>query len=514
VSSRVRSLSIGAFVFAVAFCARLLPVLLKGSLSFYNRYDDGVYYAAADALSFGRMPYRDYVLLHPPGIALALLPFAVLGRMTSDATGLIAGRIAIMAVGAASAVVVTRIAARWGSVPSVIAGLGYAFVWPAVYTERTTSVEPIPDLLVLLALLIVLGRRGDIPYRRLVAAGALLGLATCFKAWFAVPLLIVAVWSIAARSRGRLGAPLAVLGGALGVAIVVVGPFFAAAPVRLMHYVIRDQLRRTAHSTPRPPRVPAFLGVAVHYLDGRHAARMGPDIVTATLLFLVALGLAAIGCLVTDSFRRDGVLLVTWLVVDAGVLVAAPVYFAHYGTFVSSPEVLVLAVGLTELARRLLGDWTRWAALAVALVVVAAIGARGVEVTHETGLPIDALTSAAPPGCVTSDSPVVLELIDRLSTDLRDHCRVPVDVTGISYDLNTLTVDGDLRPRREDRIYQRHVYRYIVSGTSFVLVDKGGDQLGRRNYHRLGHMPLLVDADGIHLRAVPAHLFRDRPVRG
>ena len=35
----------------------------------------------------GRMPYRDYVLLHPPGLVFLLTPFAALGRLVGDANG-------------------------------------------------------------------------------------------------------------------------------------------------------------------------------------------------------------------------------------------------------------------------------------------------------------------------------------------------------------------------------------------------------------------------------------------
>src|ERR1700759_5471939 len=42
----------------LGLAARLLPVLLGPGLASIGRYDDGVYYTAADALTFGRVPYR------------------------------------------------------------------------------------------------------------------------------------------------------------------------------------------------------------------------------------------------------------------------------------------------------------------------------------------------------------------------------------------------------------------------------------------------------------------------
>ena len=57
----------------LAFLARLLPTLHGGGLGGIDDYDEGVYFAGAQALTAGRLPYRDFVLLHPPGILLLLV---------------------------------------------------------------------------------------------------------------------------------------------------------------------------------------------------------------------------------------------------------------------------------------------------------------------------------------------------------------------------------------------------------------------------------------------------------
>ena len=44
------------------------------------------------------------------------------------------------------------------------------------------------------------------------------------------------------------------------------------------------------------------------------------------------------------------------------------------------------------------------------------------------------------PGCVTADDPTVLVLMNAQSRDLRRHCPVWVDVTGITYDTGTAGV--------------------------------------------------------------------------
>src|SRR5471030_903540 len=167
---------------ALAFLARLAPVLRGGGLRGILAYDDGVYFGAADALLSGRLPYRDFLLLHPPGVLIALAPFAALGRLTSDPLGLAVARLAFMAIGALNAVLVYAVARRVGRVAGVAAGLMYAMWGPAVYAERTTLLEPLVNLGVL-AELLVLGGVRVASRRRLLVAGAVLGVATAVKLW-------------------------------------------------------------------------------------------------------------------------------------------------------------------------------------------------------------------------------------------------------------------------------------------------------------------------------------------
>jgi hypothetical protein len=50
----------------ITFVFRLVPVLRGGGLFGLGNYDDGVYYAAGNGLAHGLLPYRDFLLLHPP----------------------------------------------------------------------------------------------------------------------------------------------------------------------------------------------------------------------------------------------------------------------------------------------------------------------------------------------------------------------------------------------------------------------------------------------------------------
>ncbi len=181
---------------ALALVCRLYPVLHGGGLKGLDGYDDGVYYSAADAVLSGRVPYRDFVLLHPPGLIYLLTPFAAFGRVVGDPTGWATARVAMMLVGATSAVVVFLILRRFGWVAAVIGGLLYAVWPPAINGETSTLLECVPNLLLLLALLVLGSRRLAVRPAAQLAAGAALGLGMSIKIWGLVPLLVVVGWQL------------------------------------------------------------------------------------------------------------------------------------------------------------------------------------------------------------------------------------------------------------------------------------------------------------------------------
>ncbi len=102
-------------VFSVAFALRLLvPLTSRGLVGNYS-YDASVYYSAGAALVHGRMPYRDFTLLHPPGVVLSVAPAAWTGRLTSDHTGFALAMLQFAALGGASAVLVVVVARGLGA---------------------------------------------------------------------------------------------------------------------------------------------------------------------------------------------------------------------------------------------------------------------------------------------------------------------------------------------------------------------------------------------------------------
>ncbi|MGN6475436.1 MAG: ArnT family glycosyltransferase [Mycobacteriales bacterium] len=471
-----------SFLFGVALLAylvRLVPVLTGGGLAFYGRYDDSVYYSAADALTFGRLPYKNFTLLHPPLLMLVLTPFALLGRLTTDAVGFGVARLAFMGIGAVNTVLVTLIARRWGKVAAVVAGLMYASWLPAVYGEQSTMLEPLGTTALCVALLMLL--RGEAAPRRLhaIVAGSALGLATTDKIWYVAPLVAILVWQLAAR-RYRVAAWMAAAA-AVAMTVVIV-PFAVLTRGRMWDMVIRDQLFRPQIVASRFQRLTSILGLhafgsgRVGYLDA------------LTVVGVVVVVVACIACLRAPNGR----VLVWILAVNLAVLMQAPPFYQHYAALTAAPATLVAAVAASRL-EQLPRPWMRTGlATALALIVLSA----GAVISTPTGHVFpSAFGRIAPPGCTTSDTPEALIDMNRLSRDLRQGCPLPVDVTGITYDRLAGTTH-----RRLNLPWQRYLVTYLRSGSSFVVARGKYDEIAPAFRLDLDSRVPIATADHLKLR--------------
>ena len=126
-----------AVVGLVAFLFRLLPLTNSNTLGGFRGYDDGVHYASGAYLISGALPYRDFVLVHPPGISVLMAPFAWIGDMTSDRWGIGLARILFVVIGTSSAMIVASLLRSRGASASLIGGGLYA-VWgrPTLPSDR------------------------------------------------------------------------------------------------------------------------------------------------------------------------------------------------------------------------------------------------------------------------------------------------------------------------------------------------------------------------------------------
>lgn len=214
-----------------------------GALGHPVDYDEGVYFSAAALLSQGLLPYRDYFFVHPPGLAVLLSPLAALSRVFDAATAFTGVRWFIPVLGAVSTVLSGRIAQeRWGMRAGLVAALVYAVYPEAAATERGPFLEPLLNVTCLGLAWVWLRPEGkDGARRQDVWAGVLLATACAIK-------LTAGVWVLAAVwARGVAGEwprVLRLVGVALVVGLVWVGPFFALAPGPMFEGLLRFQLLR------------------------------------------------------------------------------------------------------------------------------------------------------------------------------------------------------------------------------------------------------------------------------
>src|ERR1700722_2638059 len=121
---------------------RLFYLLHGGFLLAVTEYDDGPYFGSAVRLTEGVLPYRDFVLVQPPGITLLMVPSALLAKVAGTAAGLASGRILTAVAGAAS-VPLAGLLVRHRGVLATVVVCGLMAVYPdAVAAAHTVLVEP------------------------------------------------------------------------------------------------------------------------------------------------------------------------------------------------------------------------------------------------------------------------------------------------------------------------------------------------------------------------------------
>ncbi|WP_375496564.1 glycosyltransferase 87 family protein [uncultured Jatrophihabitans sp.] len=367
-------------------------------------YDGGVYLSSALAFVDGRLPYRDYVFVQPPGIVLLLSPVALLAKAAGTAQAMGLAKILVGLVGAAAVPVGALVLRHRGPAATTLGCAVLALQGDAIASAWTPLLEPWLVLCCLGAAALAFTGDELAGSRRLLFAGVLLGLACSIKIWAVAPAVVLVVVALAAR-RGR--APLAGLLLGAGVPLL---PFALASPGAFWHQVVVAQVTRSA-----PTRTPTAFRL-VHMFATSTPNGEQPDPLEWALLVTVALLVLVL--LVVPWLRRPPRSPLEWFAVGAAVLVVAMLltpdtFYWHYATF--STPFLVLAGAL-----RLPPRWGRRPAVAVASVAVLVLAVlvvpRSVRSTH----PYDnhrALQAAIPKGaCVVSSTPGATIAADRVST--------------------------------------------------------------------------------------------------
>ncbi len=454
----------------LAFVVRLLPVLRGGGLLGLIDYDDGVYFGSAIALVHGRLPYGDFLLLHPPGILYVLTPFAALGSIVGDGTAFGIARVSFMALGAANTVLVWLVARRLGRLEAICAAALYA-VWevPAIAERSTWLIAP-QNALLLLALLALAPSASRLGRKRAALAGAMLGLALAIQLWSVFTIAVLGAWVFVSTAEvdNRWAIRAAYLVGVLFAFSAAVLPFVVIAGPQLVQYTVFDQFGRTATETIRP--LARLRGLEGLPYKGPAAARV-PALIVASA-FLVGTAAVGLGALLRPRIR----LWTTLLAVQTAVLLTAPTFFGHYPAWLA--PAASLSVGGTAAtfihlvgARRRRGGAVGYG---LGLAVLVAISTVHPEASPFPATEVaDALAGAR---CVTADSPVLLILTGTLRRDIERGCPLIIDTSGTSFDTDR-AMPGSLRDRADQPEYQAAMKAYYGGADAVLFMRLAADKL-------------------------------------
>ncbi|WP_448059276.1 hypothetical protein [Cellulomonas hominis] len=439
-----------AAVALVALAVRLVPVLASGGLRGPMSYDEGVHLAVAERLLAGDLLYRDVLFVHPPGVLLAQVPFALLGRLVGEPTALAAARCAVALMGALVAVGIARLLLRRGLVAAGAGGLLYALFAPAVATERIVMLEPALALALVVALSAVdalgpgPGSAGpddppDPGARRrtrwlLVLGGGALGLALGVKLWAVIDVALLGVL-VVVRYRGWAARTWLLAGLAATAAVVV--PFAVAEPRAMWSAVVTAQVHR-----PRDPAAGWTVAVAdrVREMDPLSWVNGGWPAWLVVLLAVAVLA-GALVVVVRRVLLRSGPHPARWPdpawwallgLAHLGALVVAPTYYLHYGAFLAVPGALLVGLAAGEVWR-----WARRSAVRRRLAVLGAVAAVATLVVALPSPPAgarvdhDLLAAEAGRGCVWTRVVEYLIVADVYADQVEAGCPGQPDLYGL-----------------------------------------------------------------------------------
>jgi len=451
----------------LALALRLFLVTRPGYLTSGTvEYDDGVYMGAALRLLHGALPYKDYAFVQPPGIVVVALPGALVGTLTSQATGLAAARVLSVLASTACVPLAGRLVRHRGAI-TVAVTAGILAVYPAdVLSARTLLLEPWMNLACLLAVSAAF-RQGRLASPRWLAwAGVAFGVGVAIKFWAAVPAAVLLAACLidrppAGTSRVRRAAALA--GGTVGGFAVLTAPFALFAPSAFIHETLLDQVSRQGADSPLSLRLAHLTGlIDVLGLNGKFALPgttahslfgMGAEGSTHTVsvgwpaFAAAALGIAVIAVGYLHGRRQRTPL--EWFALVTAVLATAAIlqysaFFYHYPDFPAPWLAIAVGTAIGSLACliRGSGSWARTgrrvvaAAVAVVIVVIAGAEARDLEPARVPVTPASVSALVPKGSCLVADQVSFAIAADRLAAptagcpDVLDSLAVTLSLSG------------------------------------------------------------------------------------
>ena len=424
---------------------RLYQLSRPGYLLGVTEYDDGTDFGSAVRLVHGHLPYRDFIIVQPPGITLLMSPVALLTKGLGVARGMAVARIVTAVAGGASVPLAGLLVRHRGLLAATVA-CGIAAVYPpSIQSAHTVLLEPWLVLFCLAGAVAVFdGDRLTSSPRRLAWGGAAFGFAGAVKVWAVLPVVVVLVL---AASRPRRAA--SYLAGVAAGFLIPVLPFAAAAPRTFYNSVIVAQLTRV-------DEVRTALAFRLREMTGlTYVAGLG---LVPLIIISVALVAAVTACSVAAS-RMTGHRppALEWFAFGTTVLILAAFlwpadFYYHYAGFLAPFLALAIALPLSRLgpaapaggpAARDPAAVPRLATPAVAVaglaIVIMAAAAFSQEAALRPGLPqadVAAAQRIIPPGaCVLADQVSYAIAADRFISPVPG-CSPMVDSVGTDYSLS------------------------------------------------------------------------------
>ncbi|MGH3251040.1 MAG: phospholipid carrier-dependent glycosyltransferase [Trebonia sp.] len=418
----------------LALFLRLFLVTRPGFLTSGTvEYDDGVYLGAASRLLHGAMPYKDYAFVQPPGIVVVALPGALVGSLTSQATGLAAARVLSVLASTACVPLAGRLVRHRGALACAVTA-GLLAVYPAdVLSGRTLLLEPWMNLACLLAANAAF-RDGRLKSPRWLAwAGVAFGCAVAIKFWAVFPAAVLLAVCLIARpptETSRVRRAGALIGGAVGGFAVLAGPFALADPSGFIREALLDQVNRGGPRVPISLRLAHLTGlIDVLGRDGKVAApgttthslfAMGAEASTHTVAVgWPAYAAAAAGVVLIAAGYLRGLRQRTpleWFALVTAVLATAAImeysaFFYHYPDFPAPWLAIAVGAAVGSLACLIKGtaDRARLARRALAAVVavvifaIAGIEARELAPAHVPASPASVSALIPAGSCLVAD---------------------------------------------------------------------------------------------------------------
>jgi hypothetical protein len=440
----------------LALGLRVYQLAQPGHLLGVGDYDDGADFGSALRLIHGIVPYRDFIIVQPPGITLLMAPAAALSRWVGTAWAIGVGRMLTVAAGAA-AVALGGLLVRHRGMFATVVTCGLIAVYPgSVQAAHTVLLEPWLTAFCLAGAVAVFDGDRLASGRRLVCGGAALGFAGSIKVWAIIPVAVIAAACLLSRDSGAGSGPgrrvPRFLAGVAGGFLIPVLPFAALAFGRFYSSVIVAQLVRTGARTP--------MAFRLQYLTGLTSWDLG---IVAFAVAAVAIAAVAAGTMIAASrITGRGPSVLEWfsVVTTALIIVAFLVpgeFYYHYPAFLAPFLAMTFALPAARIldARKARAGtqaqapaevpssapparwWRSAAGLAGLVLLVLPLAVPGAEdsptPTYADALP--AIARVIPPGaCVLSDQASLLISAKRFISSAPG-CSVIVDGTGTSYAL-------------------------------------------------------------------------------